>query len=124
MYKFFLTYLFIFLLSCKSKLPDGVIEQKKMEKVLWDILKADTYARSHISKDSTKNVQIENAKMQQQIFVLHKISKENFYKSYYYYFANADLIKPLLDSITNNSNKEKYSKYTTGQQGDTAILAP
>jgi hypothetical protein len=113
--------IFFLLLSCNNKLPKGILEEKKMEKVLWDILKVDTYSKNYLAKDSTKNVAIENAKMQQQIFDLHKITKDQFYKSYTYYLANSNLIKPLLDSIANKANVEKYSKYNTRKQGDSAV---
>jgi Domain of unknown function (DUF4296) len=112
----------VFLLSCGNQLPKGIVEQKKMEKVLWDILKVDTYSKNYIAKDTTKNAAVENAKMQQQVFDLHKITKEEFYKSYTYYLAHSDLIKPLLDTIINKASIEKYSKYNTRQRSDSAIL--
>jgi hypothetical protein len=112
----------IFLFSCKNKLPKDILEQKKMEKVLWDVLKVDAYTKNYFLKDTTKNIVLENAKMQFQVFALHNITKDQFYKSYRYYLANSNLIKPLLDSIANNSNKEKYIKYSTGQQGDPALV--
>jgi hypothetical protein len=123
MQKPILFFILFFLLSCNNKLPKGILEEKKMEKVLWDILKVDTYSKTYIAKDSTKNAAIENAKMQQQIFDLHKITKDQFYKSYNYYLANGDLIKPLLDSIANKANIEKYSNYNTRKQGDSAVVA-
>lgn len=93
-----------------------------MEKVLWDVLKVDAFTKTNFSKDSTKNIVLENAKMQLQVFVLHNITKDQFYKSYQYYLGNSNLIKSLLDSIVNNANKEKYIKYSTGQQGNPAMV--
>jgi len=81
-----------------------------MEKVLWDVLKVDAYTKNYFLKDTTKNIVLENAKMQFQVFALHNITKDQFYKSYQYYLANSNLIKPLLDSIANNANKEKYKQ--------------
>ncbi len=115
-------FMLIFLFSCKNKLPKDILEQKKMEKVLWDVLKVDAYTKNYFLKDTTKNIVLDNAKMQLQVFALHNITKGQFYKSYQYYLANSNLIKPLLDSIANNANKEKYIKYSTGQQGDPALV--
>ena len=115
-------FILIFLFSCKNNLPKDILEQKKMEKVLWDVLKVDAYTKNYFLKDTTKNIVLENAKMQLQVFALHNITKDQFYKSYQYYLANSNLIKPLLDSIANNANKEKYSKYSTGQQADPAMV--
>lgn len=115
-------FILIFLFSCKNKLPKNILEEKKMEKVLWDVLKVDAFTKTNFSKDSTKNIVLENAKMQLQVFVLHNITKDQFYKSYQYYLGNSNLIKSLLDSIVNNANKEKYIKYSTGQQGNPAMV--
>lgn len=115
-------FILIFLFSCKNKLPKNILEEKKMEKVLWDVLKVDAFTKTNFSKDSTKNIVLENAKMQLQVFVLHNITKDQFYKSYQYYLGNSNLIKSLLDSIVNNANKEKYIKYSTGQEGNPAMV--
>ena len=115
-------FILIFLFSCKNNLPKDILEGKKMEKVLWDVLKVDAYTKNYFLKDTTKNIVLENAKMQLQVFALHNITKDQFYKSYQYYLANSNLIKSLLDSIANNANKEKYIKYSTGQQGDPALV--
>ena len=69
--------------SSKSKLPAGVLKPDKMRAVLWDIIKADVFTAEFIKKDSAKNVAIENLKLQQQIFAIHKITKADFYRSYH-----------------------------------------
>ncbi|MBL0144661.1 MAG: DUF4296 domain-containing protein [Chitinophagaceae bacterium] len=111
--------LIIFLVSCKDNngFPKGILKPKKMEVVLWDIIKIDTYTKEFIAKDSSKNVQQENALLQQQAFTKHGTTKEEFYKSYDYYKANSTLITALLDSITNHANNDRYNNFHKGKPG-------
>lgn len=108
--------LIIFFAGCSdnNELPPGILEAKKMQVVLWDVFIAEGYTSEYIIKDSLKNAKIENAKLQQQIFATHQITKKEFYDSYNYYNSHADLMKNLLDSIIARGEKEKektlYSK--------------
>ncbi len=91
----------IFLVCCKGKndLPDGIMKPEKMQKVFWDYLRADVYTTDFISKDSTKNMILENLKLQEKIFALHKTTREEFYKSYTYYSNHKELMTKMLDSM-------------------------
>lgn len=102
--------LIICLSGCRGKdgLPNGILEKDKMQSVLWDVIQAESYTTQFIKKDSFKNSFLENAKLQQQIFALHKISKSDFYESYDYYKNHVELMRVLLDSITANGEREKY----------------
>lgn len=110
MRKFFVLILIISLLGCKDKdgLPGGILKKEKMQEVLWDVIQAESYTNQFIKKDSTKNYPLENAKLQQQIFAIHKISKVDFYESYDYYKNHIELMRALLDSITAKGEREKY----------------
>lgn len=110
--------LIIFFFSCNGKknASGEIISKTKMQAVLWDIIRADSFTQQFIKKDSTKNPVFENARLQQQIFLNHKITREDFEKSYSYYKEHPDLMRPLLDSITaiaerqrNVMMKNKYS---------------
>ena len=86
--------------SCsKPKVPAGIIPPEKMQEVFWDYLRADVYANEFIRKDSARNVEMENAKLQQQVFMLHKTSREEFYKSYEYYLNHQSQMKSMLDTM-------------------------
>ena len=86
--------------SCsKPKVPAGIIPPEKMQEVFWDYLRADVYANEFIRKDSARNVEVENAKLQQQVFMLHKTSREEFYKSYEYYLNHQSQMKSMLDTL-------------------------
>lgn len=90
----------VFLLSCsKSSLPKNVLKPEKMQAVFWDYIRADVFTNEFIKKDSTKNPDVENARLQQQVFTKHKVSKETFYRSYDYYLKHQGLMKELMDTM-------------------------
>ena len=99
-------YIFLFGLvifqACKSKdaIPGGILNPDKMQAVLWDVIRADAFTTGFIKKDSAKNAETENLKLQQQVFAIHKVSKAEFYRSYDYYKSNTELFKKILDSMT------------------------
>jgi uncharacterized protein DUF4296 len=103
--------LLIFGCSDKGKSRSGILDREKMTLVLWDIMKANSYTELFIKKDSLKNVMMENMKLQQQIFSLHKVSKEDFYKSYSYYASQPDQMRSILDSIGAKSERDRLKPY-------------
>jgi len=86
-------------LSCGNGRPEHLLEPAKMEVILWDVIRANTYVARYIGTDSSKKVKEEQAKYQQKVFTLHKVSKEDFYDSYDYYLAHPGQATVMLDSI-------------------------
>jgi hypothetical protein len=105
----------VILFSCRSKnnIPDGVIKPAKMQVVLFDVIRADNFVFQYVTKDSSKKPEAELAKLQQQIFAVHKISRADYYKSYEFYKAHPDIMQPMLDSLINITTRNKY-KNTMG----------
>ena len=99
----------VFLFSCGNKqaIPSGILKPAVMQKVMWDVLRADAFAFDFIKRDSTKKPEAENVQLQQQIFLIHKISKEAFYKSYNFYKVHPDLMQPILDSMISKATRDK-----------------
>lgn len=106
---FFVLAFVIFACKDDKKLPSGILKQKQMTDVLWDVMRADAYTKNYIAKDSTKNSLAENVKLQQQIFAIHHTTKEEFYTSFAYYKNHTELMKVVLDSVTTKANFDKYN---------------
>jgi hypothetical protein len=88
------------LFSCSSgSLPAKVLAPEKMKAVLWDYIKAESFTNEFIGKDSTKNLALENVKLQKAIFAKHHVTREEFYTSYYYYQDHPNQMQVLLDSM-------------------------
>ena len=103
---FFIVGCMLFIISCQNKndIPTGILKPDKMQAILWDVIKADAFTTEFIKKDSAKNTENENLKLQQQIFAIHHVSKENFYKSYNYYKTQTPVLKTILDSMMNGKD--------------------
>ncbi len=106
--KWSVLFLVLFLTGCNG--PD-ILGKKKMQDVLWDIVQAEAYTKKFIQKDSTKNSAVENAKLQQQIFRKHNITKEDFYSSYEYYEQHPSEMQSILDSIVTVNRQVEIDRY-------------
>jgi hypothetical protein len=116
--RFFIIAFFLFSCGNKKDLPAGVLKPAAMQKVFWDVLRADALAFDFIKKDSTRKPETELAKIQQQIFAVHKISKEVFYKSYDYYKTHPDIMLPTLDSMITKYTRDKYMNTKSSPRAD------
>jgi hypothetical protein len=105
--------------SNKGNTQPDILNKDKMAAVLWDIMRANSFTELYIKKDSLKNATLENMKLQQQIFTIHNVSKEAFYKSYNYYSLQPDQMRVILDSIAARSERNRIQVY---QQPPAPIL--
>ena len=111
----------VILFSCESKnaVPSGILKPAKMQTVLWDMLRADAFTYEFITKDSAQKPEAENVKLQQQVFTVHKISRDEFYKSYEFYKSHPDLMQTMLDSLINKATRDKFIITQAKQLKDT-----
>ncbi|MGG9971596.1 DUF4296 domain-containing protein [Ferruginibacter sp. SUN002] len=102
-----------FLFGCNGGATSGeILSKKKMQQVWWDIIKADVYTTQILRHDALKGIDTVNIKLQQQIFDLHKVSKESFYKSYAYYKDHPNEMQVILDSMAANKMREDRFKFS------------
>ncbi len=94
----FYCFCLFFLFSCQQK-NTAILSPDKMEKILWELTQADVFTQDFISKDSSKDLEKENLKLQLKIFSKNKTDKKSFYNSYNYYLKHEELLKPLLDTM-------------------------
>ncbi len=105
----------LILFSCtKSRVPKDILPPDKMEKILWDQMRADAFLKDYLSRDTANDLKRENMILQNKIFLKHQTTAKDFFKSYDYYLQNDFLIKNLLDSILAKeiraNEKEKESQ--------------
>ena len=96
-----------FLTACSQKgaVPKNVLSPHKMEAVLWDALMADETAEYYIQKDSSINALTKHADLYEQVYQIHKISKEEFKRSLRFYESHPKLLKPIFDSLQKRTEK-------------------
>lgn len=86
--------------SCSKKGGgSGILSENKMREVMWDMIRADQYVAGFLLKDSTRNKKDESIKLYENIFRIHKITRETFKKSLDYYSSQPDLFRPIIDSL-------------------------
>lgn len=82
-----------------KKKPSATISFDNVKVIMWDLYRADAYIANYISKDSVAKAKQASIELYERVFRTHKVSKEDFYKSYAYYLDNPDKHKILLDSL-------------------------
>lgn len=83
----------------ENKVPRGVLPQKKMTAVMWDLLRADELVNLKYTKDTSINRFDSSMRLYQQIFKMHGTDAATFKKSFKYYQVRPDLLKPVFDSL-------------------------
>lgn len=102
-------FLISFIAGCinNNEVPSDIFNREKMQAIMWDMIQADAFTQQFIKKDSLKNPAEENARLQKLIFRIHKVTKEEFYKSYNYYKDHTDLMRTMLDSMLVHAERSR-----------------
>lgn len=106
------------LIACAGddRVPSNVIKRDEMESILWDMMLADRYSAQVLVKDSAKlDVKMETFKLYEQVFQIHKITREDFLKSYKYYLNRPDITKSMFDSLAARGSRTRDELYKTAQ---------
>jgi hypothetical protein len=114
---------FLFLVACcglviscsnKNKVPSEIIQPKQMQKILWDILRAEALSSEYARRDSTINEVAELKILTGKVFQIHKITSLTFDESYKWYTGHQDVLKVLFDSL--NSQAQRENKIETKEK--------
>lgn len=92
-------WLLLLLFSCAGKRPKDILPPEKMKQVTFDLIRADEFLNNFVSRDSGVDMKYKTIEMYEQVFAIHQVSRQQFYKSYKYYQQHADEQKQLFDSI-------------------------
>jgi len=97
---FAIVFVLFLVISCGSDgVPRGVIPPEKFKKVLWDMMRAESYMDGKDAWDSTYPKIVEQAALYNQILASHKTNAKEFKKSLHFYRENTDIYKPIIDSM-------------------------
>src|SRR3954470_14847672 len=94
--------------GCKSpnKIPDDIIGIGKMKLIVWDMIQAGALSENEFGK-YPDTLKIKTIQMFQQVFAIHGITKDEFYKSYRYYEGHPDKNKILIDSVSAYATRQR-----------------
>jgi len=106
--------LFLFSCSSKDKTPVGIIDPQEMKPLMWDVIRADALAGEIAKKDSLINDTTETKLLTQKVFELHKITENDFNKSYEWYIKHPEVMKIIFDSLYSQKQKSFHEIRTSG----------
>jgi hypothetical protein len=100
------------LVSCqgKNKVPADLIQPPEMQKILWDVIRAQALAIETARKDSLVNEVAETKVLTQKVLVIHHTTSTVFNKSYNWYTNHPDIMKIIFDSLSTQSQHESQSE--------------
>jgi len=105
----------VLIVGCSEKdtIPSGVLGKEEMGSIIWDMMQADQYAGNYLIKDSAKvNVKMETLKLYEEVFRLHKVTREEFRKSFQFYQDHPDITRTMFDSLIARGNRMRSESYT------------
>jgi hypothetical protein len=101
------------LIACKDSNRESdknIIPPKKMQMVLLDFIKADSYDTEISARDKRVKDTLDNLSRQNTIFEHHKVTRNAFINSLEFYKKNPDIFIPILDSMLTLQDKSKNAE--------------
>ena len=107
------------LASCgnKNKVPAEVMQPAKMQKILWDVVRSQALAAEEARKDSTINEIAQTKVLVQKAFKIHDVTSDEYEKSYKWYTSHPNIMKVLLDSLSNQIQQENQEDLKEKHEG-------
>ena len=99
----FIACFLIIITGCKNKnrIPADIIPQRKMQSMLWDMMRADQFLSDFVLyKDSGLDKRTESINLYRQVFTIHQVTKERFAESFSFYKTHPALFKVIMDSLS------------------------
>ncbi|MFY7653303.1 MAG: DUF4296 domain-containing protein [Chitinophagaceae bacterium] len=103
----------VFALGCKNTKQPKLLTFNTMKMVMYDMMLSDVYFRQAIITDSLAAKRNLNLALYNKVFEQHKITKEQFYKSFDDYLAKPAELAKLMDSLEVYANARKNAINTT-----------
>jgi hypothetical protein len=95
-----LSIVLLLLAACRSSsVPENILPPEKMQKIMWDIGRADELVAYYGLRDSSYISMEHYNEYYQKVFRIHKTTKEEFSRSLVYYESHPPLLKRVLDSV-------------------------
>jgi hypothetical protein len=103
----------IFAFSCKGKdkVPEGVLEPAKMEKVMTDLLMSESFAESYLLIDTSKKRDEWFTGELNKVLAVQDVTQDQVRKSLDFYKTRPDLFKVIIDSINARAQRNRDRVY-------------
>lgn len=90
--------------------PKGILNQEKMQTVLWDMIRVQMLAQQITGADTTKDLVAETNEFTNKVFEIHHITQKEFDKSYEWYLKNPKILSVMLDSLHAKKSRVKMTR--------------
>ncbi len=112
MYRWIVFIALVMMTACKgpSGLPSSILDYNEMKEIMWDMAQVDEFVMVYVHGTPQK-VKNENLLMYQKVFALHKVSNDEFVKSYSFYKSHPAQQKVLMDSLLQYSNRQRQDRF-------------
>jgi hypothetical protein len=120
----FFLIIFCLFVSCigKNKVPSEIIQPGEMQKIFWDVIRAQELSIEIARKDSTVNEIAETKVLTQKVFEIYKITSTEFNQSYIWYTNHPDIIRIVFDSL--NAQKQRETQLQRKEKEPVLKLNP
>ena len=113
---FFLAGIILFSCSGKNKVPAGIIPQKKMQNILWDVIRAQVLSGELARKDSTINEVAETKMLTAKVFEIYNITPSAFDQSYAWYTSHPEMLHIIFDSMNVQNQRQTEMRMKEGHR--------
>jgi len=101
-----------FIFSCNNdEMPETIIPSDEMGRILFDMNMAEEFVNTYVTRDTSKNKNIEINKEYQKIFLMHNITEKQFTTSYDFYKAHTELYKTMMDTLNARAQRKRSQLY-------------
>lgn len=109
--------LVLFYACSSSPVPGGILPPKRMQLVVYDLIRVDEFINNFVAKDSAADIKKKRSSLYEQVFRVHNTNRKEFYSSYKYYQQHPDIQKGLFDSLFESLNRKKADVDSSARKG-------
>lgn len=104
------------LAACQAELPEGILSERKMERVLYDYHKAQGMADIGVLEG--RNDEVQRYELQEAVFRKHKITRADFDSSMNYYCSNLERLNKIYMRLDRRLKREAEAMGEVEQSGN------
>lgn len=105
-----------YFLACSPKTP-AVMPVNQMKVILHDLMKADEWFVRISLKDTNAQKKNEHIRLYEQVFKIHQVNRDDYFKSYRFYAAHPIQFKVLIDSVDALATRDRLRRLAKTGQG-------
>ena len=100
------------IMACnRDEIPADVLKPDRMEKVITDVLMAESFAESYLLIDTSKKRDQWFTGELNKVLAINKITQDQFRRSMDYYKTRPDLFKTMVDTINARALRNRDKVY-------------